>query len=338
MPTRVLGKEIGEIGFGLLGLTLHSTPPSEEQCFATMRTALAAGCNLWNGGEFYGPPDHNSMTLLKKYFERYPEDADKVVLNVKGATKVERGADGRPIFTPDGSREYVRKSVLNCLEMLGPKGRIDMFESARRDHNVPLKETLIALAEFVDEGKIGGVALSEVNAATIREAAKITKILAVEVELSLWSTEPLTDGIAKACAELKIPIHAYSPLGRGMLAGQFKSLEDLPEKDFRRMLPRFQPESFKVNIKLVEELEKFAQKRKCKPSQLALGWLLSLSKQEGMPEIIPIPGATTVERVKENSVVVMLSDEEMKEIDEILGSCDVIGDRYHAEGMKHVNG
>lgn len=165
-----------------------------------MRAALVAGCNMWNGGEFYGPPEHNSMTLLNKYYEKYPEDVDKIVLNVKGGIK--------PDISPDGSPEFVKQSVLHCLEMLGPKGRIDMFECARRDRNVPLSDTLGALAGLVDAGKIGGVALCEVNAETIREAAKITKIVAVEIELSLWSTEPLTNGIAEACAELKIPIHA----------------------------------------------------------------------------------------------------------------------------------
>lgn len=183
-----------------MGLTWRSTLPSEEQCFAAMRTALANGCNLWNGGESYGTPEHNSLTLLKKYYEKYPNDANRVILNVKG------GATST--LSPDGSPEFVKKSVLNCLEMLGGKGGIDMFECARRDPNVPLKTTLEALAELVDEGKIGGVALSEVNAETIRETAKITKILAVEVELSLWSTDPLTNGIAAACAELKIPIQA----------------------------------------------------------------------------------------------------------------------------------
>jgi pyridoxine 4-dehydrogenase len=165
-----------------------------------MRASLAAGCNLWNGGEFYGTPEYNSMTLLKKYYEKYPDDADKVVLNIKGCT--------RPYLIPDGSPEFVKKSVENCLEMMGPRGMIDMFECARRDPNVPLKDTLGALAQLVDEGKIGGVALSEVNAATIREAAKITKIVAVEVEISLFATEPLTNGIAQACYELKIPIIA----------------------------------------------------------------------------------------------------------------------------------
>jgi len=166
-----------------------------------MRAALAANCNLWNAGEFYGTPEYNSLTLLNKYYAKYPQDAEKVVLNVKGGC--------RPNLESDGSPEFVKQSVTNCLQMLGEKGRIDMFECARRDPNVPLEQTLSALEELVNEGKIGGVALSEVSAATIREAAEITKIVAVEVELSLWSTEPLTNGIAKTCAELKIPIIAY---------------------------------------------------------------------------------------------------------------------------------
>ena len=165
-----------------------------------MRSAVTSGCNFWNGGEFYGTPESNSLTLLNEYYALYPEDADKVVLNIKGAMG--------PGMKPDGSPEYVRKSVENCLKMLGERGKIDMFECARRDPTVPLEKTLKALAELVDEGKIGGVALSEVNANTIRESAKITKIVAVEVELSLWSTEPLTNGIAEACAELDIPIIA----------------------------------------------------------------------------------------------------------------------------------
>jgi len=127
-------------------------------------------------------------------------------------------------------------------------------------------------------------------------------------------------------------------MGRGMLTGQIKSFEDIPENDLRKRLPRFQPENFETNMKLVNELAKIAKKKNCTSAQLALGWVRSLSKREGMPEIIPIPGATTVERVRENSTEVELTDEEMKEIDSILARCEVVGDRYHAFGMKLVNG
>ena len=131
---------------------------------------------------------------------------------------------------------------------------------------------------------------------------------------------------------------SYSPIGHGMLTGQIKSYQDIPEGDIRQMLPRFQPENFEVNMKLVKQLEQLAKKKSCTTAQLALGWHISLSKLPGMPEIIPIPGATMAERVKENAGAVELTDEEMKEIKGILDSCEVIGDRYHAMGMKMVNG
>ena len=166
-----------------------------------MRAALSSNCNLWDGGEFYGPsPDLNSLTLLRDYYTKYPEDADKVVLNIKGAL--------RPGFIPDGSPKFVRQGVERCINMLGGNGKIDMFECGRRDPNVPLETTLATLEELVKEGKIGGVALSEVNADTIRTAAKITKIVAVEIEISLFCTEPLFNGITEACADLNIPIIA----------------------------------------------------------------------------------------------------------------------------------
>lgn len=165
-----------------------------------MHVGLVSGCNLWNGGEIYGTPDYNSLTLLERYYALYLEDAEKVVLNIKGALHLE--------LQPDGSPECVRESVENCLRISGGRGKIDVFECARRDHKVRLKETLRALIERVVEGKIRGVTLNEVSADTIREAAKITKTVAVEVELLLFSTEPLTNGFAEACAELDIPIIA----------------------------------------------------------------------------------------------------------------------------------
>lgn len=175
-----------------------------------MRAALAAGCTFWNGGELYGTPSYNSMTLLERYFARYPEDADKVVLSIKG------GVDLKTL-TPDSSPESLRRSVDNVTGGLKGRKFVDMFECARRDPKHPLEETFgILNREYVDAGKIGGISLSEVSAATIQEAVKITKVVAVEVELSLWSTDPLENGVAAACAEHGIPLVAYSPLGRGV--------------------------------------------------------------------------------------------------------------------------
>ena len=165
-----------------------------------MRAAAETNCLLWNGGDMYGTPEHNSLTLLKRYLTQYPEDAGKIVLNIKSGV--------RPGLKPDGSAAFMRECVDGALRMLDGACRIDMFECARRDPDTPLEETLGALAKMVQEGKIGGIALCEVSAQTIREAAAITKIVAVEVELSMWSTEPLTNGIADACYELDIPIIA----------------------------------------------------------------------------------------------------------------------------------
>ncbi len=185
----------------MTGLTRGPVPLPEEQAFAAMHAALSENCNLWDGGEFYGPsPEINSLTLLKKYFDKYPEDAAKVVLNIKGAL--------RPGMIPDGSPDFVRQSVERCVKLLGDNAKIDMFECARQDPNVPLQITLATLRELVKEGKIGGIALSEVNANTIREAAKTTKIMAVEVEISLFCTDSLTNGIVEACAEHGIPVIA----------------------------------------------------------------------------------------------------------------------------------
>ena len=175
-----------------------------------MRAALKTGSNFWNGGEFYGPPHYNSLVLLERYFEQYPEDADKVVLSIKGGVNLEK-------LIPDGSPEGARRSLDNCLAQLGGRKKLDYFEWARRDPKVPLAETFaVVQREYIDTGKLGGISLSEVSAATIHEAAKVTKVAFVEVELSLWSTHVLTNGVAEACAQYGIPLVAYSPVARGV--------------------------------------------------------------------------------------------------------------------------
>ena len=218
MGHTIQGKQVGNIGFGLMGkprlrqpvmahtdslrgLTWRASKKPDEESFAVIKAALESGCNYMNGGEFYGPPDNNSLTLLNKYYERYPEDIDKIVLNIKGCILEN--------FAPDASPLGVKTSVENCVRLIGGKGRIDQFEPARKDPKVDIETTIAALEEQVQAGNIGGISLSEVSAATIRRAAKVAKIESVEVELSLWSTEPLENGVIQACAELDIPILAY---------------------------------------------------------------------------------------------------------------------------------
>jgi len=319
MPT-INGQEVGPIGYGLMGFNWRPDPTPHEKAFEAMRTALANGMNFWNGGEFYGTPENNSLTLLEAYFAKYPEDADKVVLSIKG------GADLDTLH-PNGTRAGIRRSIDNCLRLLKGRKKIDIFECARRDPKVDMAETFSAMQEYVDQGLVGGIALSEVAPETIHAAVKLTKVVCVELELSLWTTDPLTNGIAAACKEYNLPIVAYSPLGSGILTGQVKSPADF-SNPFVRTYPRFQPDVFHINIELVHQVEAIAAKKGCTPAQLAINWTRAIGRRNGLPDIIPIPGATRVEAVKENSRVVDLTDEELDEIETTLAKFEVKGARY----------
>lgn len=324
----VAGEKVHSTGYGLMGLTWRANPCSQEQAFSSMRTALDCGANFWNGGELYGTPERNSLHLLNEYFTKYPEDAKKAVISIKGGLK-------KGEMAPDGSVENVKRSIDECLKVLAGTTKLDLFECARVDPKTPIEITIRTANEYVKEGKLGGISLSECSEDTIRRAAKVAKISAVEVEYSLWSTEIEHNGVMKACADLDIPVVAYSPLGRGFLTGQIRKPEDIPEGDFRKTVPRFSPENFPKNMQLVEKLEGLAKKKGCTPGQVGIAWVKMQSKRGGHPVIIPIPGATTPERVKENMVDVHLNDVDMKEIDEMLASVEIIGDRYggHANAL-----
>ena len=271
------------------------------------------------------------MHVLVNYFTKYPEHAKKVVLCIKGGISM-------PQLRPDGSRESVHRSVDNIIKALDGKKSLDLFECARVDPEVPIETTIAALAEYVKEGKIKGISLSEVRAETIRRAHKVHPISAVVVELSLWDTDVLENGIAATCAELGIPLVAYSPLGRGFLTGQIKSLEDIPDGDHRKRMPRFQPDAFEKNLEMLDELERLAKQKRCTPAQLALAWVKQLNGKPGMRQIIPIPGASAEKRVIENMQEIKLSDADLNDIDQFLKSRIVIGERYSAEHAVYLNG
>ena len=283
-----------------------------------MKAALTSGANFWNGGTFYGTADSNSLHLLHAYFTAYPSDAEKVVLSIKGGFDASTRA-------PDGSKEGVTRDIESALKTLSGTKQIDIFQCGRVDPKVPVEDTISTIAEFVKAGKIGGIGLSEVSASTIRRAVKIHPIVSVEVEFSLFTTDILSNGVAATCAELGIPIVAYSPLGRGFLTGQIKSFADVT--DLQKMGPRFQEENFHKNMQLVQKIRTVAEKRGCTPAQLAIGWVRAYSEREAGAVIVPLPGATTVERVEENSKVVDLSESEMKELGDILESMPVEGAR-----------
>ncbi|KAI1455540.1 NADP-dependent oxidoreductase domain-containing protein [Annulohypoxylon moriforme] len=323
IPKTIAGKPVGPVAYGMMNLTLLGGIPYEEG-IKPMKAALDNGANFWNAGTFYGPPDANSLHLLKYYFTKYPSDASRVVISVKGAYNT-------ATHSPDGSPEGIRASVNESLRILDGVKSIDLFECARVDPKVPVETSVHTLAQLIQEGKIGSYGLSEVNATTIRRAHAVYPPAAVEVELSLFSRHVLEKGgVADTCRELNIPILGYSPLDRGWLTGQFKTLDDIPKDDNRRMWPRFQPGAFEQNVKLAEVVEGVAKKKGCTSAQVAIGWVI----RQG---VIPIPGATKVHRAIENCHVVELTDAEAAELQEALDKTEVVGERYPEMFQEHLS-
>ncbi|TKA64187.1 hypothetical protein B0A55_10415 [Friedmanniomyces simplex] len=322
MTYTIAGKHIGRIGFGMGGfLHAHRQIPVDD-AIATMKAALEAGATFWNAGEIYGTPDYNTLHLLNAYFTRYPHDADKVFISVKGCLDLKTAQ----LFV---DKAGVKRSIDNCLLILDGKCRIDLFEAARGGLDVPIEETVGAIAEYVKAGAVGSIGLSECSAATIRRAVAVHPIAAVEIELSLFATDIFGNGVAAACAELGIPLIAYSPLGKGILTGQLRKPEDVTEGDYRRFFPRFQAEALEENVKLVDEVKAVAERKGCTVAQVAIAWVAARGKKLGVP-VVPIPGATTVTRMRENTAAAELTDEELKEIDGVLENAEVKGGRAPA--------
>lgn len=305
-----------------IGFTNPGFQIPDEEAFKVLKVAIETGVTAWNGADFYGTPENNSLHLMNRYFTAYPEDADKVVLCIKTGVKDMR------TFALDCSETFLRASVEKALKILDGKKKIDIFGCARVDPTVPVEESIKALAELKKEGKIGGIQLSEVGVDTIRRAAAVAKIDMIEAEISLWATEVFENGVAEVCGELNIVLVAHTPLGAGMLTGQFKSLDDVPPSDYHRFFPRWQPENFSKNLLLVDELSTFAKEKGCTTSQLALTWIKIHSRKSGMPFIVPVAGSRSVARLLENAKDIELSDEDMKGLISILDKYPVAGDRY----------
>lgn len=225
-------------GFGLLGMTWRSECVPDEQAFAAMKAAINNGATHWSSASAYGVPPNPptaGLALLRRYFEKYPEDAPKVTLFIRACIDVVN-------FKTACTKAEVRASYEECESILGGAKKMDIFGPARMDANVPIDETIGACKELVEEGKIGAVGLSEVSAETIIRAHAVHPISAVEIEFSLWSTDMLSNGVAAACKERDIPIWTYAPLGYGFLTGKVRTLEDIPKGDIRLSTGRFQPE------------------------------------------------------------------------------------------------
>lgn len=329
MSFTVASKPVGRIGYGMGGLTFPTKALPTPEAIRMLKSALSAGANMWNAGEHYGTPDYNSLHLLHAYFTQYPEDADNVFISVKSCLDT-------VARKPSNDAKSVRESIERCLGILDGKCKIDIFQPCRLDPDVPTEETIRAINEYVQAGKIGSIGLSEVSAASVRKAAAVAPIAAVEIELSLFETSVLSNGVAEACAELRIPLVAYSPINRGFLSGQIRKFEDMPEKDYRRLFPRYQEENFGHNMQLVEEVEKIAKRKDCSPVQVGLAWVCAQSEAIGVP-VIPIPGSSSLKRLEENMSSVTLSADEMREIQTIVSSFEVKGDRAPPQLTKYMS-
>ncbi len=229
--------------------------------------------------------------------------------------------------------DYVRSSCDASLRRLGVDS-IDLYYQHRVDPTTPIEETVGAMAELVKVGKIRHIGLSEAGPQTLRRAAKVHKITALQTEYSLWTRDPEREVLA-TCRELGIGFVAYSPLGRGFLTGQFKRFDDLPADDYRRFSPRFQGDNFQKNLDLVNRVEQIAAEKVCTPSQLALAWVLAQGE-----DIVPIPGTKRRKYLEDNvgAVNVRLTPEDIRRIEEVFPSGAAAGERYPEHMMQLVNG
>jgi len=254
---------------------------------------------------------------------------DKVVLATKfGNVRNSNGA----FLGVRGDPPYVRACCEASLKRLGVDV-IDLYYQHRVDPQTPIEETVGAMAELVKEGKVRYLGLSEASSATIRRAAKVHPIAALQTEYSLWSREPETE-ILPTLRELGVGFVAYSPLGRGFLTGQFKSIDDLPADDYRRNSPRFQGDNFRKNLDLVKKIEEMAAAKGCTPSQLALAWVLAQGQ-----DIVPIPGTKRIQYLEDNlgSLRISLTADELAQIDAILPAGAAAGERYPEGGMQAID-
>ncbi|MGY2132574.1 aldo/keto reductase [Hymenobacter sp. HD11105] len=329
MQTRTLGRsglQVSALGLGCMGMSDFYGQRDDEQSVRTIHRALDLGINFFDTADMYGPylneelvgralheRRHEAVIATKFGIMRDPNDPSK------------RGINGRP--------EYVRQACEGSLRRLSTD-HIDLYYQHRVDPNTPIEETVGAMAELVQEGKVRFLGLSEASADTLRRASAVHPIAALQSEYSLWSRDP-EDGILAACRELGISLVAYSPLGRGFLTGQIQRFEDLDEDDYRRNTPRFQGENFQRNLDVVARIKELATHKNCTPGQLALAWVLAQGE-----DIVPIPGTKRIEYLEENvgALNIQLSSEELAHIDEIAPRSAVAGMRYPEAMMGSVNG
>src|SRR5216117_2157358 len=327
MEKRRLGKNgplVSALGLGCMGMSFAYGPADEAESLRVLRRYLELGGNFLDTAEIYGP--YTNEELLGRFLREVPRDS--VVI----ATKFGFRFNPSGVRGVDSSPENVRRACDGSLKRLGIE-TIDLFYQHRVDPKVPIEDTVGAMAELVRTGKVRYLGLSEAAPATIRRAHATHPISALQTEYSLWSRDP-EDEILPTCRALGIGFVAYSPLGRGFLAGQIRRYEDLAPDDWRRNNPRFQGENFARNLELVARIAELARAKPCTASQLALAWVLAQSQ-----DIVPIPGTKRVRYLEENAAAaaITLSAAELEAIDAVFPKGAAAGERYTAGGMAAVN-
>lgn len=318
------GPSVAAIGLGCMGMSEFYGASDDARSIAVIHRALDAGVTFLDTADMYGA-GKNERLVGRALSDR----RDEAFLATKFAVK--RGEDGAWLGL-SGRPEYVKAACDASLSRLGVD-HIDLYYQHRVDPEVPIEETVGAMAELVAEGKVRWLGLSEAAPDTIRRAAKVHPIAALQTELSLWSRDPEVELLA-TCRELGMLFVAYSPLGRGFLTGQIQSRADLAPGDFRLAMPRFGEEAFGKNLELVKAVEGLAAHKGCTAAQLALAWVLSRGDH-----VVAIPGTRSEARLDENAAAaeVALSSEELSALDAILPLGAAAGTRYTAQGMASVH-
>lgn len=316
--------EVSALGLGCMGMSEFYGPHDESDCIATIHRCIDLGITFLDTADMYGV-GRNEQLVGRAIADR----RNKVILatkfaNVRGAKGEYLGINGRP--------DYVRQACDASLQRLGIE-TIDLYYQHRVDPNVPIEDTVGAMAELIERGKVRFLGMSEAAPDTIRRASRIHPITALQTEYSLWSRDVEAE-ILPLCRELGIGFVAYSPLGRGFLTGKIRSQNDLAPNDWRRSGPRFEADNLQRNLKLVERIESIARQKRCTPAQLALAWVLARGK-----DVVPIAGMRGLKHLSENveSLNVSLNADDLARIDEEIPAGSAIGERYAPGGMKTLN-